>query len=291
MNIFVVGGSGFIGTNLVEKLLKNKKNGDSVISVDIRTTPFIDARKVNQLTRFTRNADVVYHLANIPMHRLSMENPYRVIENNYAATLSVAEAVRRSERCKKIVFFSSFAVYGKNNSLPWTEETPLKATTPYGLGKIQSEMLLYAYHKWYGLDVIIIRPSNVFGPYEELHQPLQVVPQWFGDAESGRPLIVYGSKTTRDFTYVDDIVKGAIRASEKNGCKVYNFCSSNPVLLKNLARMISDNVKIVDLPGFETEQWCGSHEKAKKELGFTPTKTIEEWINERKQFLGKKTDA
>lgn len=284
MNIFVAGGSGFIGTNLVEKLEKNKKKDDTITSVDIRVAPFVDARKINQIMRFTRNADIVFDLANIPAHRLSMENPYRIIENNYTSTLSIAEAVKRSKQCKKIVFLSSFAVYG-NFQPPWDEDMITWATTPYGLGKMQCEELLLAYHKWYGLDVIIIRPSNVFGENEHLHQPLQVTPQWFQNAKEGIPLIVHGSKTTRDFTYVQDIVQGTILASNKSGYEIYNLCSGRPTLLKDIAYMVSDNVKVKDLPSHETEQWWGSYEKAKKAFGYTPTKTIEEWIHERKQLL------
>lgn len=279
MNIFVTGGSGFIGTNLVKQLEKNKD--DTVTSIDIRVAPFFDACKINQITRFARNADVVYHLANIPAHRLSMETPYKIIENNYTSTLSVAEAARRSEQCKKIVFVSSFAVYGKQLP-PWDEETPVKATTPYGLCKIQSEMLLYAYHEWYGLDVIIIRPSNVFGPHEDLHKPLQVLSLWFDDAKNNRPLVVAGKETVRDFTFIGDVVNGIIDASKLNGFRTYNLCSGCPMRLLDLAQLISDNIKIVDLPEHETKMWFGSFKKAENDFGFYPTKTIEEWIDERK---------
>jgi UDP-glucose 4-epimerase len=269
MNIFVVGSNGFIGTNLVEKLEKDKKEDDVIMGVDICAPPYVDARKKNQITRFTRNADIVYHLANIPMHRLSLENPYRVIENNYVSTLSIAEAVRKSEKCKKIVFFSSFAVYG-DHITPWDEETQVKATTPYGLCKIQSEMLLYAYHEWYGLDVIIIRPSNVFGPHEELHKPLQVIPQWFEDAKNNHPLVVYGEDTVRDWTHVYDVVRGTILASEKKSFEIYNLCNNNPIKLLDVAKYLSNNIIIKELSKHEISQWYGSFDKAKKELGWEP---------------------
>jgi nucleoside-diphosphate-sugar epimerase len=288
MNILCVGGSGFIGSNLIEQIKKDKKEEDSLVSIDIRDALSFDARSIKQMEHYTKGTDIVFHCGNIPAHRLSMSDPYTIIENNYNATLAVAEACRKTD-CHKIVFLSSFAVYG-DHGCPWDEETPVKATTPYGLGKIQSEMLLYAYHKWYGLDMIVIRPSNVFGENEELHKPWQVIPSWLLAHKYNTHLEVAGSETTRDFTYVQDVVRGILLASRKNGYEVYNLCNGVPVKLVDVARMISDNIQIVDLPAYETEQWWGSCDKAKKELGFKITKDIWEWVDERKR-ADNKADA
>lgn len=277
MSVFVAGGSGFIGTNLVRRLERTSQ----VVNLDIRNGNDCNVNNYDQVRLFVNQAEICYHLANIPAHRLSMRSPKNIMMNNYATTLTIAEACRSSD-CRKIVYLSSSAVYGKQKP-PWDEEMPVKATTPYGLSKIQCEMLLYAYHEWYGINMIIIRPSNVFGENEHLHQPLQVIPQWFDDAKNNRPLTVYGSQTTRDFTYVGDIVDGIVAASKKKGFQTYNLCSGKPVLLKDVALAISKNVKVRSLPLHETEQWWGSYDKAKKELGYSPTKTIMEWVNERKQ--------
>ena len=236
---------------------------------------------------FVKNhAELVYHLAAIPAHRLSMNTPWEIVHNNYISTLNVAESCRLGD-CNKIVFLSSFAVYGKSLP-PWNEYTPLNGTTPYGLCKIQCENLLQKYHEWYGIDVIIIRPSNVFGEHEELHKPLQVIPKWFDDLRCDRLLVVYGNETTRDFTYVGDIVDGIISASKKTGFEIYNLCSGDPVLLKDIAEKISDKIKIVDLSYYETKEWYGSYEKAKKELGYKTTKRVWEWLDERKKEIARK---
>jgi len=286
MSIFVAGGSGFIGTNLVKRLEKM----DRVTNLDIRNGNDCNVNNYSRVNFFVNQADIVYHLANMPSHRLSMGSPRELMMNNYATTLNIAEACRNTN-CKKIVYLSSFAVYGKQEP-PWTEDTPVKATTPYGLAKIQCEMLLYAYHEWYGINVIIIRPSNVFGENEQLHQPLQVIPQWFEDAKNDRPLIVHGESTTRDFTYVGDVVNGIVAAGKKNGFRVYNLCTGKPTLLMDVARRISDNVKCHCLPDHETKWWWGSYEKAKKDLDYSPTKDIMEWVDEqRDRILGKKADA
>lgn len=282
MNYLVIGGSGFIGSNIMERLKKEKKNDDTVTRFDIRDILYFDARNEKRMEDYTKGTGIVIHCGNIPAHRLSMDDPYTIIENNYNATLGVLEACRRTD-CRKIVFLSSFAVYGKHNPLPWTEKTPLCCSnTPYGACKIHSEELLMYYHEWYGLDIIIIRPSNVFGENEKLHLPLQVIPQWFLDAEEGRPLVVNGAHTVRDFTYVQDIVRGILLASKKGGYEIYNLCSGVPVYLLDIAYKISDKVQLKSIPDYETEDWYGSCEKAKTELGFVNTKTIWEWIDERK---------
>lgn len=284
VNIFVAGGSGFIGTNLVKRL---EKEGHTVQNLDIRNGPDCNVAYFPRIKFFMQHQDMVIHVANIPSHRLSMNDPRTVILNNYYTTLSICEAVRQSDSCNKIVFLSSFAVYGRQLP-PWNEYTPLNGTTPYGLCKIQCENLLHKYHEWYGIDVIIIRPSNVFGEHEELHKPLQVIPKWFDDLCCDRPLVVYGNETTRDLTYVGDIVDGIISASKKTGFEIYNLCSGTPVLLKDIAEKISNKVETVNLPDYETKEWYGSYEKAKKELGYKTTKTVWEWLDERKREIARK---
>lgn len=288
MDVLVTGGSGFIGKNLVKKLKEKKYN---VQNLDIRNGPDCDVCYFPRIYFFMTHQDIVFHLANIPAHRLSIESPRDIIYNNYHATLNIAEAVRQSGRCNKIVFLSSFAVYGSQPT-PWTESTPVQATTPYGLCKIQCEELLRNYHEWYGIAVIIIRPTNVFGEHEELHQPLQVIPRWLDAFKNYSILTVYGGRTFRDFTYVDDVVEGIIKSSEKSGFRIYNLCSGKAVYLKELAEYISKDIFVKDLPEYETEQWSGSYAKAMKEFGWRPTKTIWEWIDERKRAIkSEKTNA
>ncbi len=289
MDALVTGGSGFIGTNLIERL---KKEGHSVQNMDIRNGSDCDVCYFPRINFFMAHQYIVFHAANIPAHRLSMGSPRDIILNNYQTTLNVLEAVRRSSRCNKIIFLSSFAVYGGRDT-PWNESTPVQATTPYGLCKIQCEELLRRYNEWYGISIVIIRPSNVFGEHEELHQPLQVVPKWLDDFQHGRPLVVHGKGTFRDFTYVGDVVEGIIRANEKISYfpKIYNLCSGKVVFLKDIAEYISNNIAMVDLPKHETEKWSGSYGKAMKELGWKPTKTIWEWIDERKREIKAEKDS
>lgn len=270
MNFLVIGGSGFIGSNLVKQLKKEKNKDDGLVNIDIRDALYFDARNEKQMENYTKDTDIVIHCGNIPAHRLSMSDPYSIIENNYNATLGIAEAVRKSKQCKKIIFLSSFSVYGNKNIPPWTEDMQTQPITPYSLCKIQCEELLQKYHEWYGLDVIIIRPTTVYGPNERLHEPLTVLPLWFDAIKEEKPLIVYGKDTVRDWTHVYDIVQGILLASRKTDFEIYNLCSNNPIKLLDIANFLSDNVIVKELPQYETSQWWGSFDKAKKELEWEP---------------------
>jgi UDP-glucose 4-epimerase len=282
LKVIVTGSSGFIGKNLVEKL--GSKDYE-VATYDIREYPNLDVCYMPRLKDFMKDCEIIFHLANMPAHRLSVENPHKIIYNNFIGTLNVAEAARQTD-CEKIVFMSSFAVYGDQNYLPWHEGLDLEPTTPYGLCKMQCEQLLEMYLEIYDIDLIIIRPSNVFGKYEELHLPCQVLPLWFDFAKQDKSLIVNGGDTTRDFTWVDDVVEGTIKASEKFCFNIFNFCSGEEIKLVDIARYISNKVEIKPLPKWEQERWVGYNQKAKKELGWEPTKTIWEWIDERRREFG-----
>lgn len=278
MNISLVTGSeGFIGTNLVKTL---EESNFVVRKMDNRCNFVYDCKKFKLVNDMSKAADVIFHLANNPNHRNSMRIPHSIIQNNYATTLNIAEASRVND-CK-LVFYSSFSVYGKT-STPWKEYQALDPTTPYGFCKIQSEQLLEMYHKLYGVDVIIIRPSNVFGPFEYLHQPIQVIPTWLKNYANNEPLVVYGEDTCRDFTYVLDIVNATVKSIEKTGFRIYNLCSGYPTKLLDVAKEISDKVIVKKLPDHETTTWYGKNELAKEELGFKSTKTIMEWVNNRKE--------
>ena len=282
IRFLIIGGSGFIGTNLKEELVLR---GQEVEIFDIRDKD--NPRDVNidkeLLFNSVKNCDVVFHLAAIPAHRLSVENPYKIISNNYNATLNILTACKAFE--KKIIYASSFSVYGKQKPT-WNEDTSLSCDTPYSHTKIASEQLLELYHKLYNTEVIIARLSNVFGPYEELHQPLQVLPIWFECKKRGMPLIVNGKNTTRDFTYVFDIVNGLILLSRQKGFNIFNICNGKETKISDVAKEISDDVEIKDLPNYEAERWVGSNKKMRK-LGWQPTKDIFEWVREQNMMGGK----
>ena len=258
--ILVAGGAGFIGSHLVEQ------SGGEVF--DLRTGQ--DARNMDQVKNAVKGKDIVYHLANMPAHRLSIDNPHTIMENNYIATLNFAEACRLHD--VPLVFASSFGVYGNNQKLPFREDAVLHPDTPYGVAKKSSEELLKIYHDLYGMTIAIVRPSNIWGERDYLHEPLQVLPLWMKAANEGKPLIVYGEHTTRDFTHISDFLAGIRKAADCKGFDIFNIAAGKEIRLLEIAQSISGTIDVRPLPKTEVERWEGDIAKARNILGWEPKK-------------------
>jgi len=288
VNVLITGGSGFIGTNLRKALIKNDHN---VKIFDKRKSDFNEFPKDiiknhPHLLSDIRWADVVFHLAAIPAHRLSVEEPCGLIHNNYNTTLNVVEYCKHLN--KKLIYASSFSVYGKQKGL-WNEDMPLFQDTPYAHTKVVAEDLIKLYHKLYGLKAIIIRFSNVYGPWEELHEPMQVLPTWFENFKKNEHLVVHGEETTRDFTHVTDIVDALVLLVDYDtNFEIFNICKGEQVKLLDVAKAISNNIVIKELPNYEASQWVGDHSKITKKLGWQPKRNIFDYIKEKKEECLKK---
>jgi UDP-glucose 4-epimerase len=267
MEALIAGGAGFIGSHLAEKM------GGEVF--DLRTGQ--DGKNFSLVKKHVKGKDIVFHLANFPAHRLSFRNPHEIMHNNYLTTLNFAEACRLAD--VKMVFASSFGVYGKG-PLPFREDSPLRPETPYGVAKKSCEDLLKTYHDLYGLDIIVVRPSNVWGERDYLHEPLQVLPLWINNVREGKEIVVYGERTTRDFTHISDFLEGMILASRQEGFEVFNIASGKETRLIDIARFLSKKVVVKPLPPYEVEQWRGDISKARKSLGWRPKKDF--WKEFRK---------
>ncbi len=270
----IFGSAGFVGFNL--KIELERFVGNEVIGFDRRDPKKPRDILINKQELYdeVENADIVFHLAAIPAHRLSVRNPEEILQNNIECTLTIAEACRLHN--KPMVYASSFSVYG-NQPPSWTEDMPMSAETPYSLSKVICEQILQFYHKFYGLDVKIARFSNVYGPFEEFHDPMQVIPTWLNQAKKGEKITVYGENTTRDFTYVFDICYGLMSISRTPGFDIYNLCSGKEVKLLDIAKQITSNIQVLPLPSYETERWVGDNSKITK-MGWQNTNNIDGWI-------------
>ncbi|MDP2672029.1 MAG: NAD(P)-dependent oxidoreductase [Candidatus Daviesbacteria bacterium] len=273
----IFGGEGFVGKNLVEEL---NREGWEYDVVDKRhpVEPLDITNNDHQLEieRRVKECDVLFNLAAIPAHRLSISDPYNIIYNNYVVTLRAAELCRKYN--KKLVHASSFSVYG-NQGIPWREDSPMQGTTPYSHSKIIGEELLEMYSKIYGTDIIVARLSNVFGSSEYLHLPKQVVPTWLDLVKEQKQITVYGETTTRDFTYSWDVARALIILSNQKGYDRFNVCSGEETKLIDVAGWMTNDVKVEELPSHEATRWVGDNSKMMS-LGWAPTKTIYSWIKE-----------
>lgn len=255
--ILIAGGAGFIGSHLVDRLKADV--------FDIRKGH--DGLNFESVKNHVKGKELVFHLANIPAHRLSVNDPYKIIKTNFMITLNFVEACRIFDI--KMVFASSFGVYG-NQKPPFKENMPMLPKTPYGMAKKSCEELLQMYHERYGMDIIIVRPSNVWGGRDYLHEPLQVLPLWIKKLKEKKSLTVYGEETTRDFTHISDFIDGIILAGKQKGFDTFNLASGKETRLLDIAKFLSKEVIVKPLPEYETKRWFGDISKARKKLKWSP---------------------
>ncbi len=302
--IIVTGAFGFIGSHLVEGLLDR---GEEVIALSQPAPPennyaYIarhpNARRMRVVLADVRDLDamkalfkasqpeVVYHLAAMASHRLSMNEPYQYLNANIPSVMSVLEAARLTEPSPKIVFTSSSSIYGDNKP-PLNENMEPKPKGPYAVSKVLGERLCKLYNEAYGLDCPIIRYFNVVGERcrsnivfrvfaERIVRglPVEVNGRWF-DGEF-RP-------AERDFTYVSDAVEGTILVGEKTGgCEVFNIGFGRPVSVMRIAELLMEylgrrsEMVFRELKPHEALISYSDNTKARSVLGWSPRVDIDE---------------
>ena len=221
--IAVTGGAGFIGSNLVERLLSK---GHEVTVVDDLSTGLksnLDLNKItfhelsltnrDELAKVLNGVDAIVHLGARGSVPRSLKNPIATHDVNATGTLNVLEAARTSGA--QVIFSSSSSVYGRNGQLPKDESMWLSPLTPYAASKLAAEGYVQAYGAAYEVPVTLLRFFNVFGPKQRPdHEYAAVLPKWIWKAMNNEAIDVYGDGSqTRDFTYVRtvlDVIEDAI---------------------------------------------------------------------------------
>jgi UDP-glucose 4-epimerase len=221
--IAVTGGAGFIGSNLVERLLSH---GHEVTVVDDLSTGLksnLDLNKVtfyelsltdrDGLAKAVKGVDAIVHLGARGSVPRSLKNPIATHDVNATGTLNVLEAARSNGA--RVIFSSSSSVYGRNGQLPKDESMWLSPLTPYAASKLAAEGYVQAYGAAYDVPVTLLRFFNVFGPKQRPdHEYAAVLPKWIWKAMNNEAIDVYGDGSqTRDFTYVRtviDVIEDAI---------------------------------------------------------------------------------
>nr|WP_150776740.1 NAD-dependent epimerase/dehydratase family protein [Pseudomonas fluorescens]VVM43633.1 UDP-N-acetylglucosamine 4-epimerase [Pseudomonas fluorescens] len=226
--ILVTGGAGFIGSHLVEALLEKGycvRVLDDLSSGKLSNLPVdnphlsvmigdvADAAIVSQTLK---NCTAVVHLAAVASVQASVDDPLRTHQCNFIGTLNLCEAMRE-RAIKRVVFASSAAIYGSNGQgAAIHEDTPKMPLTPYAFDKLASEHCLGFYQRQHGLEPVVLRFFNIFGPRQDPLSPYSGVISIFSErVSSDSPIIIYGDgEQTRDFVYVADLVQILIQALE-----------------------------------------------------------------------------
>ena len=305
---FITGGAGFIGSTLSEKLLEK---GNRVIIVD-NFCNFYDSKiKENNINKLFKNPnfklyrndirdmegikkifdeneiDVVVNLAAMAGVRPSIENPILYQEVNCLGLQNILEEMKL-HNVKNGVLASSSSVYGNCKEVPFKEDMIVDyAISPYAATKKANEVMAHVYHKLYDMNIIMLRFFTVYGPKQ---RPDLAINKFTRLMLEDKEIPMFGDGTTsRDYTYVDDIVDGIIKSCEytlnnENVYEILNIGNSSPTSLKEMintiARVLEVEPKIKQLPmqPGDVDRTYADITKAKKLIGYEPKTTFEEGI-------------
>ncbi|MBC3411769.1 NAD-dependent epimerase/dehydratase family protein [Pseudomonas sp. SWRI51] len=224
--ILITGGAGFIGSHLSDALLEightvrilddlsSGKRENLQLDHPRLTLIQGDAADAALVARAAEGCQAVVHLAAVASVQASVDDPVKTHQSNFISTLNVCEAMRLNG-VRRVLFASSAAVYGNNGEGQSIAEDTLKAPlTPYAVDKLASEQYLDFYRRQHGLEPVVFRFFNIFGPRQDPSSPYSGVISIFAErAVSGQPITVFGDgEQTRDFLYVGDLVKVMVQA-------------------------------------------------------------------------------
>jgi len=286
MEVLVTGGAGFIGSNIVDGLIKeghkaivvdnlsagkkeNLNEKAEFYQLDIRDQELEKVFEQHDITQ------IIHHAAQIDVQH-SIKDPLFDAQNNILGTINVLEMAKKYE-VEKIIYASSAAVYGEPDYLPVDEEHPIKAMSPYGITKHTPEHYIKMYNELYDLKYTIFRYSNVYGPRQDPKGEGGVVSIFVDKmlAEE-RPIIFGDGEQTRDFIHVYDIVKANLLALEKGDNILVNISTESRDSVNDLVDYLNE-ILPYSLEAINEEARKGdilhsslANDKAKELLGWTP---------------------
>jgi|TARA_B100001964_G_scaffold203320_1_gene232244 UDP-glucose 4-epimerase len=242
MKVFITGGSGFIGSYLVKRLLEQ---GHEVKVLDLRkpnikhkNLEFVNKSIMDELAEDILGCDVVYHFAAMLGVDNSDNKPLDTMRINLEGSVNVFKSAVEAN-VKRMIYASSSEVYGEPRELPIREDSVKGPISTYGVSKLAAEIYAKAYNHEFGTDIKIVRFFNVYGHGQSNNF---VIPTFINNALENKPLRVFGNGSqTRCFTYVEDIADGVFTVLEKGKTgEAYNIGNNKPATILELAKIIKE---------------------------------------------------
>jgi UDP-glucose 4-epimerase len=307
----VTGGAGFIGSALVDRLLAEGHHVDVVDDLSTGSLANLAAARalggplsfhqmdvrVPELVELIvhRRPEVVFHLAAQPDVALSVEKPIYDADINIVGSLRVLEAALAA-RARKVVFAASGAtIYGEgeDGELPFSEQSPQRPTTPYGVAKRVVVDYLGVYRQLYGLEFTALALANVYGPRQSADNEGGLVTRFVTELAAGRVPVIYGdAEQTRDFVYVDDAVDAFARAAERGSGLLINVGTGIETSVADLYRLVARRLGSTVRPKRGPARPAEIHRsaldpaRAQIHLGWAPWTTLEAGVAELIAGLG-----
>jgi UDP-glucose 4-epimerase len=302
MKALVTGGAGFIGSNLVEMLLRDSHE---VVILDNVSSGYrenlaadaafveADVRDAEAVRSAAEGCAVIFHLAASVGNTRSIEHPVDDSTVNLIGTLNVLEAAR-ANGISRVVLSSSAGIFGELKTLPIAEDHPQDPDSPYGVSKLAAEKMCLVYNKLYDMKNVCLRYFNVYGPHQRFDAYGNVIPIFAERILRGEPITIFGDgEQTRDFVHVDDVARANYAAGiSADAAGPFNLGSASRVSINDLAqgmvRLAGKSVPIehgAPRPG-DVRDSLADVSAARKAFGFEPSKDLWTGLAEYLEWLG-----
>ena len=306
MKSIVTGGAGFVGSNLVDQLVKldhqvivldnlstGKLSNLNQVKKKIKFVNIDIANNEESINKYFDNVDWVFHLAGLADIIPSITNPNSYFQSNVKGTLNVLEASKKNN-VKKLIYAASASCYGIPKKYPTDEKSKIDTKFPYALTKFLGEQLVIHWAKIYNMPNVSLRFFNAYGPNSRTTGAYGAVFGVFlAQKLADRPLTIVGDgNQTRDFIHVFDLVDAIILAAEKaKNCEIYNVGSGKEVSVNAIAKIIGGTtVNIPKRPG-EPDRSLADISKIASDLNWKPKIPIDKGVKMMMEIISEWKDA
>jgi UDP-glucose 4-epimerase len=311
-NILITGGLGFVGANLAIRLVELgarvtvvdsliPEYGGNLFNIepvkDRITVNIADVRDEFSMDYLVRGREFLFNLAGQTSHLDSMRDPYKDLDINCRAQLSILEACRKHNPDVKIVYASTRQIYGKPDYLPVDEKHPVHPTDVNGINKMAGEWYHILYNNVHNIRAVSLRLTNTYGPRMRVKDARQTfLGIWLKRVLDGQVIEIWGDGLqVRDFNYVEDVVEAMLLAAASEGAngKIYNLGSDETINLLNLAKKLitindGGECHVVPFPpdrkAIDIGDYYSDFTLARSELGWTPRVKLDEGLARTLEF-------